>query len=87
MIRWSAEKDLWLQEHRGISFQDVAACILSDDLIDMVKNPSRGGQKAFVIRFRGYVWVVPFVLEDDDTLFLKTAYPSRKMAARYGGSQ
>jgi hypothetical protein len=86
MIRWNPEKDLWLQAHRGISFQDIAACILSGNLIDMVENPSRGGQEAFVIRFRDYIWVVPFVLEKDDSIFLKTAYPSRKMNARFGGS-
>ena len=86
MIRWSVEKDLWLQEHRGVSFQDIATCILSEDLIDMVENASRGGQQAFLIRFREYIWVVPFVLEKDDAIFLKTAYPSRKMNARFGGS-
>jgi hypothetical protein len=85
MIRWNPEKDLWLQAHRGVSFQDIATCILSDDLIDMFENPSRDGQEAFVIRFRDYIWVVPFVLEKDDSVFLKTAYPSRKMNARFGG--
>ncbi len=86
MIRWSAEKDIWLQEHRGVSFQDIATCILSEDLVDMVQNPSRAGQQAFVIRFRKYIWVVPFVLGKDDSIFLKTAYPSRRMNARLGGS-
>ena len=85
MIRWNAEKDLWLQEHRSVSFQDIATCILSDHLVDMIENPSRNGQEAFVIRFRNYTWVVPFVVEKDNTIFLKTAYPSRKMNARFGG--
>jgi hypothetical protein len=85
MIIWNAEKDSWLQEHRGVSFQDIASCILSDNLIDMVENPSRDGQEAFVIRFKNYIWVVPFVIEKDNTIFLKTAYPSRKMNARFGG--
>jgi uncharacterized DUF497 family protein len=85
MIRWNAEKDLWLQERRGVSFQDIATCILSNNLIDMIENPSRDGQEAFVIRFKNYIWVVPFVVEKDNTIFLKTAYPSRKMNARFGG--
>ena len=38
-----------------------------------------------MIRFREYIWVVPFVLEKDESIFLKTAYPSRKMNARFGG--
>jgi uncharacterized DUF497 family protein len=86
VIRWDAKKDIWLQEYRGVSFQDIASCILSDSLVDMIEKPSRGGQEAFVVRFRGYIWVVPFVVEKDDAIFLKTAYPSRKMNARYGGS-
>ena len=86
MIRWSPEKDLWLQKTRGVSFQDIAACILSDNLIDMIENASREGQEAFVIRFKNYVWVVPFVVETDNTIFLKTAFPSRKMNARFGGT-
>jgi len=85
MIRWNAEKDLWLQERRGVSFQEIATCILSDSLVDMIESRSRDGQEAFVIRFRKYVWVVPFVVEKDNTIFLKTAYPSRKMNARFGG--
>ena len=85
MIRWNADKDLWLQEHRGVSFQDIAACILSDNLVDMIENRERGGQQAFLIRFRDYIWVVPFVLEEGESIFLKTAYPSRKMNARFGG--
>ena len=51
----------------------------------MIENPSRDGQEAFVIRFQNYTWVVPFVVEKDNTIFLKTAYPSRKMNARFGG--
>jgi hypothetical protein len=85
MIRWNADKDLWLQEHRGVSFQDIAACILSDNLVDMIENTERGGQQAFLIRFRDYIWVVPFVLEEGESIFLKTAYPSRKMNAPFGG--
>ena len=85
MIQWSAEKDLWLQEHRGVSFQEIATSVLSDNLVDIIESPSRGGQEAFVIRFGRYIWVVPFVVERDNTIFLKTAYPSRKMNARFGG--
>ena len=62
---------MWLQEHRGVSFQDMASCILSDGMVDMIENPSRDGQEAFVVRFRGYIWVVSFVVEKDDSIFLK----------------
>jgi uncharacterized DUF497 family protein len=85
VIRWNDDKDKWLQTNRGISFQEIAAHILTSDLIDLIENPARKGQQAFVVHSSGYVWVVPFVLEEDNSIFLKTAYPSRKMNKRYGG--
>ena len=86
MLRWSVEKDLWLQENRGLSFQEVSDAVLGPDLVDIIESPGRGTQQAFVVRLREYLWVVPFVLEDEGAIFLKTAYPSRKMMIRYGGS-
>ena len=85
MIRWSEDKDQWLRANRGISFQEIASHILASDLLDLIENPARKEQQAFVVRSGGYVWVVPFVLENDNSIFLKTAYPSRKMNKRYGG--
>ena len=85
MMRWSDEKDSWLSAARGIRFQDVADALLSGGLIDIIESPGRHEQQAFIVRLREYIWVVPFVLEKDGTLFLKTAYPSRKMMERYGG--
>jgi hypothetical protein len=84
-MRWSDEKDSWLSATRGIRFQDVADALLSGGLIDIIESPGRHEQQAFIARLREYIWVVPFVLEKDGTLFLKTAYPSRKMMERYGG--
>lgn len=37
------------------------------------------------MRMKGYVWVVPFILDPSGDIVLKTAYPSRKMTKRYGG--
>lgn len=85
MIRWDEEKERWLQMNRGISFQEIADRILAGEYVDMLENPSRPGQDIFVLAIRDYTWVVPFVLEEDDHLFLKTAYPSRKFHKGYGG--
>ena len=79
------EKDLWLRDTRGISFQEIADHILAGDYIDILENPSRKGQEVFVLRTKGYVWAVPFMIEEDKSIFLKTAYPSRKLFKRYGG--
>ncbi|MDD9985832.1 MAG: hypothetical protein OXQ31_06160 [Spirochaetaceae bacterium] len=53
----------------------------------LLKHPTRDNQSIFILDIDEYTWVVPFVLEHDaTTLFLKTAFPSRRFHARYGGS-
>jgi len=86
MIRWNIEKDRWLKKTLGISFQEIADHILSGDYIDILKKPSRAGQEVFVLKMKNYIWAVPFMVEEDKSIFLKTAYPSRKLFKRYGGS-
>ena len=86
MIHWSKEKDQWLRENRGLSFQEIANAIVDGRLIASLENPSRAGQEIFVVWIQDYTWVVPFVIEEDGSLFLKTAFPSRKLHRRYGGS-
>jgi hypothetical protein len=86
VIFWSETKDLSLKRTRGISFQDIAEEILSGRYLDILENPGRPGQDIFVVRIKDYTWVVPFVIREDDTIFLKTAYPSRNFHKRYGGA-
>jgi len=86
MIRWDVEKDQWLRKTRGISFHEIADCILSGNYIDVLENPSRAGQEVFVLKMKNYIWAVPFMVEEDKSILLKTAYPSRKLFRRYGGS-
>jgi len=70
--------------NRGIAFQEIAEMILNGDYIDLLENPARPDQDIVVLAIHGYTWVVPFLV-DGNTLFLKTAYPSRKFHRRYGG--
>lgn len=86
MVRWSPEKDRFLRTSRGVSFQQIADEIVSGNYSDMLENPGRSGQQIFLVRIAGYTWVVPFVIEADETIFLKTAYPSRRFRKLYGGS-
>ena len=86
MIRWNEDKGRWLVQTRGVTFDEIADKILAGDYIDILENPARPGQDIVVMEIEGYTWVVPFVVEGDDTLLLKTAYPSRKFHRRYGGS-
>ncbi|MCB1057949.1 MAG: BrnT family toxin [Acidobacteria bacterium] len=85
-LRWSAEKNLWLQQHRGVSFEEVAFHLEHDEALDVRHHPNQEkypGQRIFVLELAEYVYLVPFV-EDDDHLFLKTIIPSRKAKKELG---
>ena len=49
-------------------------------LLDVVEHPNQekyAGQRMFVINVKDYVYLVPFV-ENENEVFLKTIIPSRK---------
>ena len=84
-IRWSTEKAELLAAHSdrgGVSFEDCLAKIHNREIIDIIENRSRPGQRAFVLEIDGYCYRVPFV-ETDDEIFLKTIYPDRKLTRKY----
>jgi len=85
MIAWDEEKDRWLTRTGGISFSEIADKILKGDYLVILENPRRPEQDLFLILIEGYVWIVPFVIDEEETIFLKTAYPSRKFHKIYGG--
>ena len=84
MIRWNDEKNKDLQRDRGISFEEIAEIIMREEYIEILENPSHPEQMIFIINYQNYTWVIPFVLEDEETIFLKTAFPSRKFHKKYG---
>jgi disulfide oxidoreductase YuzD len=69
---------------RGLSFEEIADIILRNEVIDILNHSAREKQKIFVITINDYTYAVPFIEDDDGNIILKTAYPSRKLHARYG---
>lgn len=78
------EKDQELVKTRNISFKEVIKAIGEGGLLDVISNPQRRykHQKIYVVKLYGYVYLVPFVMEEHK-IFLKTAYPSRKAVKKY----
>ncbi len=72
-IRWDYIKSARLKRERGASFEEV----LSSELIAVKQHHKRNKQKIMLFNYKGYIWIVPFI-EDKDSIFLKTLYPSRK---------
>ena len=86
-IIWDDEKSARLKKERGISFDEVAVLILQKKYVDIVKHPKRPGQRMFLIPINGYIHVVPFVIDRENNLVLKTVFPSRKFHKRHGGEK
>ena len=84
-ITWNEEKNEWLKQTRGISFDDVIIYILDNNIIDISYHYNQKkypNQKIFFIRINGYVFMVPYI-EDNEKIFLKTIIPSRKATKLY----
>lgn len=82
---WDSEKNLKLQNERRVSFEQVITAIGRGDLLDVVRNPNRvkySNQQLFIVKMRGYVYLVPFV-ETEEEIFLKTIIPSRKATNKH----
>ena len=82
---WNFEINELLKEERQISFEEVVFYIEMGFLIDVLEHPNQEkyqGQKIFVVQIEEYVYLVPFI-EDEQEVFLKTIIPSRKATRKY----
>ena len=86
-IIWDDEKDRTLIKERGLSLETFASLILKKEYCAILKNPSRMEQKIFIIPLQNYTYVVPFVIDKNQNIVLKTVFPSRKYHRIYGGKK
>lgn len=77
-MRWSQLKSERLKRIRGVSFEEI----ISAELIAVKKHPRKAHQNIMLFKFKGYLWIVPYI-EEKDYIFLKTLYPSRKFTKLY----
>lgn len=85
MIVWDEDKNNRLKLDRKISFEEISEKILNEEYINILENPSRKDQSIFIIELNQYIYAVPFIIDQEDNIILKTAYPSRKLHKRFGG--
>lgn len=86
-FKWNEEKNLILRRERGISFEEIVLAIEDGKVLDVVKHPDekkRSHQMIMFVEMRGYAIAVPFI-EENESLFLKTAFPDRRATKRYLG--
>jgi len=77
-MRFDIEKDLRLQNERGISFEMIIEAISEGKVLDDIAHPKRENQRVMLVEVSGDVYFVPYVLEKDGNIFLKTAFINRK---------
>ena len=82
---WNEEKNETLKKTRNISFEVIVIQIEMGSLLDILEHPNiqkYKNQKIFVVEYENYVYLVPFI-EEQDKIFLKTIIPSRKATKQY----
>lgn len=84
-VNWNDEKNEWLKQTRGVSFERIASLVLQSDILDVIDNPNQArypGQQMLVVEIDNYAYFVPFV-EQGGRAFFKTIIPSRKATRTY----
>ena len=87
MIAYGKEKNELLKQSRGIGFEEIISAIDAGKILDVYDHPDQvnyPGQKIYVVEALDYVYLVPFVCNDEE-IFLKTIIPSRKAKRIYKG--
>lgn len=85
---FSPDKNQVLIEERGVSFEDIVSALDNGNLLDVIAHPNElkyPNQKIYIVNLNGYVYLVPFVRKNTQTIFLKTIFPSRKLTKKYLG--
>ena len=84
IFEWSEAKNRLLKSQRSVCFEDVVVAIADGKLLDIVKNPSanHADQLCLIVEIAAYAYIVPFT-QNEERIFLKTAYPSRKQTKKY----
>lgn len=85
-IEWDENKNKQLQKEQDLSFEAIVVAIEEGKLIDIVPNPSSHypHQNVLVVEIDDYLVLVPFV-EDNEKIFLKPAFKSRKVTKQRHG--
>lgn len=58
-IIWDEEKNNWLKQQRGVSFEEIEGLLLEGEYLNIINNPVREGQQYFILSIHDYTWVVP----------------------------
>lgn len=84
-VEWDPKKSQKLKEERGIDFDDIMSALQNGAWARIVQHHGKAKfshQKLLLVDISGYLYVVPFV-ENEEKMFFKTIFPSRKATKQY----
>ena len=87
IFNWNREKNIWLNENRDVSLEDILFYIDHDCLVDDIINPNQDkypNQRIMVVNIKNYIHLIPYI-ETENERYLKTIIPSRKATKKYLG--
>lgn len=83
---YNPDKNAKLILERGIGFEEMIEEISNGHLVKITNHHNQAlypNQKILHILCLDVVYLVPYVIEEDGTIFLKTLYPSRKATKEF----
>lgn len=83
MIIYDNEKANILKSERNIDIKEIIEVIINKKYLDVLENSKRKGQLIFILSYKNYTHVVPFILDKNDNIIIKTVFPSRNFHKIY----
>jgi len=83
MIIYDKNKAIKLRFERNIEIEDIIDIIVNKKYLDILEHPKIKGQQVFVLEYRGYIHVVPFIIDKNNNIIIKTVFPSRSFHSIY----
>lgn len=84
-FEFSGEKNALIKRQHGISFEEIIDALEGKKILASFPHPNRKkypDQTIVVVEIKTYAYVVP-TIEGEQSIFLKTAFPSRKYTKKY----
>ena len=85
---FSAEKNAHLKLTRDISFEEIVVALNNNKVLDIVDYHNQKKyphQKIYYVEVKEYVYMVPFVRQENNRIFLKTIFASREATKNFFG--
>ena len=83
MIIYDDKKAQALKSERNIDIDEVVELIIDKKYLDILEHPKRGNQQIFILSYKDYIHVVPFVVDKNNDIVIKTVFPSRNFHKIY----